>query len=232
MALSFTAGTPYQATASVTTAVVTLPAGLAAGDYTLLVCMLNATTGVITPPAGWTAVLASTQSTFNTSYAHAIYYRKWVSGDTDPTVTCTSGRLAVLPVRVVGADATTFIEVAAAVTQQAAAGTTIVAPTITSTASTLMCCVFGGRSATNGIFPTWTPPGGTTEVGEAGGQAAAATNASGSFNTSAVTPGVASGTRTGTSTQTITGGMGVSFVIKEAAGGAAPGRVRTISRRR
>src|SRR6266496_3467293 len=139
MSLTFTAGTPFEATASVTSGVVTLPAGLADGDYTILMCSLNATTGTITPPAGWTAILASTNATLSTSDVHAIYYRKWVSGDGDPTVTCTNGRLAVLPIRVQGADGTTFIEVAASVTQQGVAGTTIVAPSVTSTASTNAC---------------------------------------------------------------------------------------------
>jgi hypothetical protein len=217
VSLTFTAGTPFEATGSVTSGLVTLPAGLAAGDYTLLVCSLNATTGTITPPAGWTAVLASTNATLSTSDVHAIYFRKWVSGDGNPTVTCTNGRLAVLPVRVQGADPTTFVEVAAALTQQGSAGTTITAPGATSVASSTVCSTFNGRCATNNLIIAWSPPGGTTEVGEADSRSVATqTNAGASFNTTPVTPGVASGTVTGTASQTITGGMGVSFVIKEA----------------
>lgn len=221
MALTFTAETVFEATASVTTSGAMTLGTRVAGDYTLLVCSLNASSGVITAPSGWSAVLASTNATLSTSDVHAIWYKKWVSGDASPTVTCTSGRLAVLPVRVEGADGTTFIEIAATVTQQEVAGNTQEAPTVTSTASTTMCVTFNGRSATNGVFITWTPPGGTSEVGEAGGKSATQTNASASFNTSAITVGVASGTRTGTSSNTVTGGMGCSFVLKEAAGGSS-----------
>jgi hypothetical protein len=216
VALTFTAGTPSQAATSITSATITLPTGLAAGDYTLLVCALNAASGVITPPAGWSELLASTPATLSTSDVCAIYYKAWVSGDTNPVVTCTSGRLAVLPVRVQGADTTTFVEVAATVTQQGTAGTTITAPSATTVASTDVCHVFNGRSATSGTIFSWTAPAGDTLVGQANGQATAATNAGGLMSTTAVAVGGASGTKTSTASATVTGGMGVSWVIKEA----------------
>ena len=213
--LSFVAGTPFEATASVTASdPVAYPTGMTSGDYTILVCALNGSTGTITAPVGWAELLPYTQGVLSTSAVHAIFYRAYASGDTEPVVSCKSGRLAVLPVRVRGADPATLLEVPATVNQQTVAGTTIDAPAVTSTTSNVMCCTFMGRSSSSGIFPTFTPPGGVTEVGEATGQAVGATNAGVSFNISDITPGASSGFKTGTASSTLTGGMGVSFVLK------------------
>lgn len=220
MALIFTGGTPAFSTGSVTTINVPLPTRVE-GDYGVLACALNVSSGAISPPAGWSDILPNTDTTIgSTAGHHAIYYRKWVSGDPDAVdVTCASGRIAVIPVRVQNAHLTSFIEVAASVTQDPVADTSVDAPTITSSVTPVMCYTLMGRNATAGVFITWSPAGGDTEVGEAGSQAAAATNAACSFNTSTITPGTPSGTRTGTSSVTITGGMGVSFVLAQAAEG-------------
>lgn len=222
MAITFTAGTVSEATASVTSTTVTLPAGLQDGDYTIIAFSLNASTGVITTPAGWTDILASTQATASTSCVHAIFYRKWVSGDTDPAVTTTSGRTAATPIRVQGADPTTFVDVAATVTQAAAGATTVVAPTITPASSTLVC-TFQGRHATNGGFltPFANLSATMTAVSEASGKAAAQTNAGHQFAFEVVTPSVATGTRQSDPAVATTGAMGVSFSLNEAASGPA-----------
>src|SRR5215207_1481942 len=108
--VTLTAGSPVESTTSVTGGVVTLPSGLGAGDYTFLFCTMSGASAVITPPAGWSTAFASAQSTVSTALATAVYYRAWQSGDTNPTVTCTSGRLVVQPVKVSGADTSNPIE--------------------------------------------------------------------------------------------------------------------------
>lgn len=217
--VTLTAGTPFQATGSVTSGVVNLPAGLTTGDYTFLFCTLNASSGSITGPAGWSTALASEQSTASTSHVTAIYYRDWQSGDTDPTVTCSSGRLAVLPVQVSGADTSNPIEGTVGSTSQASATTSVDAPSQTSVTSELLVTAHAGRSSTNGVFITWTPPSGMTELGEAGGQAAAATNASIEVAFEIITAGATTGARTATASSTATGSRGVSMLMKAAPGG-------------
>ena len=228
MAITFTAGTSVESTGSVTSTTVTLPAGLAAGDYTIIVASLNASSGVITTPAGWTNILASTNSVNgSTSDALAIFYRKWVSGDTNPAITTSNGRFAATPIRVQGADATTFVDVAATVTQAAAGATTLTAPTITPTSGWLVC-VFNGRNQTNGVFLTpFTGLSGTmTAIAEASGKATAQTNAGHLVAFEAVTPSSATGTRQANPAVATTGAMGVSFSLKEAAAG---GGAQTVS---
>lgn len=217
--VTLTAGTPFEATGSVTSGIVNLPAGLAAGDYTFLFATLNASNGVITGPASWQTAFASAQSTASTSHATAIYYRKWQSGDTDPTVTCTSGRLAVLPVKISGADGTNPIEGTVGSTSQGSATTAVDAPTQISTDSKLLVTAHAGRSATNGVFITWTPDAAMTEVGEAGGQAAAATNASVEVASEIITAGSTTGSRTATASSTATGSRGISMLFKAVSAG-------------
>lgn len=217
--VTLTAGTPFEATGSVTSGIVNLPAGLAAGDYTFLFATLNASNGVITGPASWQTAFASAQSTASTSHATAIYYRKWQSGDTDPTVTCTSGRLAVLPVKISGADGTNPIEGTVGSTSQGSATTAVDAPTQISTDSKLLVTAHAGRSATNGVFITWTPDAVMTEVGEAGGQAAAATNASVEVASEIITAGSTTGSRTATASSTATGSRGISMLFKAVSAG-------------
>lgn len=215
--ITFTAGTPFQPTASVTSGTISLPSGLTNGDYTFLYCTLNATTGVITGPAGWSTALASVQSTASTSHVVAIYYKKWVSGDTDPTVTCTSGRLAVLPVKVSGADGTNPLEGSVGSTSQGAATTSVDAPSQTASTATKLVTMHSGRSASANVFITWTGNAGMTEIGEAGGQSTTQTNASLGVYSESITAG-ATGTRTATASTTATGSRGVSMLFVGASG--------------
>jgi hypothetical protein len=210
-----TAGTPFEATASVTSAAVTLPAGLVAGDYTILIASANGTTPVITPPAGWVALFPSTQSTASTSHAAAVYYRRWVTGDPDPTVTTTSARLAVLPVRVQGADPATFLDTAVASTS-GAASTAITAPGQTPATTGQLFMVAAGRLGSSGTVLTLTAPPGMTEVGEADSRSTTQSNASAALYVEAVTIGADTGTRTATASSSSTGSRGISFVLKGA----------------
>lgn len=219
MALAFTAGTPAVSTGSVTTINVPLVSGTTTDDYTIIAVASNSSSGGVTTPAGWTNILANTNTVTGSTSGHfAIFYRKWQSGDADPvTVTITSGRVAACAIRVRGADLTTFVDTAASVTQDPDNGTTHDAPAITTTASPVLCYAGMMRHATAGTTFTWTGPGGDTELVDCVSTDAAATNAGFAFYTSAVTAGTSTGTRTMTSSQTSTGAMGVSFALAEAA---------------
>lgn len=221
MPLTFTAGTSVESTGSVTSTTVTLPAGLAAGDYTIIVVSLNASSGTITTPSGWTDILPQTNSVNgSTSDCHAIFYRKWVSGDTDPSVTTKSGRVAMTPVRVQGADASTFVDISATVTQTASGATTVTAPTITPTSTTLVC-TFNGRDAANGNFqtPYSNLSASMTSIAEASGKATSQTNAGHLIAYEVVTANSATGTRQADPAQSVEGAMGVSFSLNAAASG-------------
>lgn len=223
MAITFTAGTSVESTASVTSTTVTLPAGLADGDYTIIVASLNASTGFITTPSGWTDILPYTNSANgSTSDTLAIFYRKWVSGDTDPVVATKSGRVAMTPIKVSGADPTTFVDVAGTVTQAASGATTIVAPSITP-ASTSLVCVFNGRHVSSGVYlDPWTNlSADLTKIAEANGRASTATNAGHCIANATVAASVATGTRQADPANATTGAMGVSFSLNVAAAGGS-----------
>jgi hypothetical protein len=215
--ITLTAGTPFEATGSVTESTgLTLPSGLADGDYTILFCCLNSSTGTISPPAGWDETFPDAQSTASTSHVTAIYSRKWQSGDTDPVVTCSSGRLAVLPVKVSGADASTLVEGTVGSTSQASATTSVDAPSQSSTVSKLLVTMHSGRHATAGTIITWTVDAAMTELAEAAGRAVAATNATLVVAQEVITAGSTTGTRTATASDTATGSRGISMLLKSA----------------
>lgn len=218
MAVVFTAGTSVESTASVTATTVTLPAGLAAGDYTIIVVSLNAATGVITTPAGWTNILASTASVNgSTSDELAIFYRAWQSGDTNPSVTTTSGRVAATPIKVSGADPTTFVDVVGTVQQLASGATTLTATSITP-ASSVVCWVVNGRnSATTGVFLTPFSAQTQTQIAEASAKATTAANAGHSFMaTTSATPGAASASASANPAAATTGAMAITFSLNAA----------------
>lgn len=221
MAITFTAGTSVESTASVTSTTVTLPAGLAAGDYTIIVVSLNVSSGSITFPAGWTEILPTTASVNgSTADKLAIAYRKWVSGDTDPVITTASGRVAMTPIKVSGADGTTFVDTAATVSQMPSPTATVTAPSITPASDTLVC-VLNGRDATNGAFqtPYTNLSASMTKIAEASGKAATQTNAGHCIAYEVVTAGAATGTRSADPAQPAEGSMGVSFSLNAASTG-------------
>jgi hypothetical protein len=208
----------------VTSTTVTLPSGLTDGDYTIIFVTLNASSGNITTPSGWTNILPDTNSANgSTSMAHAIFYRKWQSGDGDVAVSTSNGRVAATPVRVQGADGTTFVNTAADLTQAASGAVTITAPSITPS-STVLVCSFAGRDATNGdVLDPWTNlSAGLTKIAEANGRAASQTNAGHCIAYEVVTADSATGTRQADAAQATTGAFGVSFALNEATGGSSP----------
>ena len=214
---SFTAASVYQTTGSETSSQLALDASMNAGDWTILACSLVASSGTIDTPNGWTALSASTTSTASTSHASAVFARKYVSGDADPVVNHTSGRFAAVVVKVIGADPTTFLDVAASIdTSAAVAATTVVAPTKTPTsASAVMVTVHTARTSVNGDVLTWTPPSGMTEIGDTS-STFTGSNASLVVSVVAVGSGVASGTKTATASGATNGATAVSFVVKNA----------------
>jgi hypothetical protein len=229
VALTFTAGTPVESTGSVTSSTVTLPAGVGAGDYTIIIVALNASSGSISTPSGWTNILAST-ATVNGSTAgkFAVFYRKWQSGDGSVAVTTTSGRVGAVAIRVQGADQTTFVDTTSSVSQLASSITVHTAPTLTPTTTNFMC-IFGGRNATNGVFMTpWgSLQSGLTKIAETSGKSTSQTNAGILLTYESVTANSATGTRTASSPATATGSLAFSFSLKEAAG-STPGDVTAV----
>jgi hypothetical protein len=217
MAISFTAGTSVEGTGSSSSTVVTLPSGLAAGDYTIIFISVNASSANITTPSGWTNILADTNTANgSTSAAHAIFYRKWQSGDGNVTVSHSSGRAAATPVKVSGADADSFVNTNGTVTQAASGAVTITAPSITPS-STVLVTSFMGRDAQNGhVLDPWTNlSAGLTKIAEANGRATGQTNAGHCIAYEIVTSGSATGTRQADASQATTGAFGVSFALKE-----------------
>lgn len=228
--LTFTAGTAIETTASVTSTEVPLPSGLEDGDYTIIIFALNVSSGSITTPSGWTDILAST-ATVNGSAACkiAVFYRKWVSGDGNPTVTTNSGRTGAVGIRVQGADQTTFVDQTSSVSQMASGVTTITAPTLTPT-SEWLCCVMGGRRAESNVFvtPFTNLTSGLTMGGEACGKSTA-TNAGVMLGYEQVTADVATGTRSADAAGATTGALAFSFSLNAAAGGGTPGNVSAVT---
>lgn len=228
--IALTPGTPAQSTTTETTITPALPAGLVDGDWVLVVGTSNASGGGFTGiSSGWEVVLANTDSVNGATSLHgAAWARKWVSGDTAPVLTFTSGRAAAVCIRVQNADPTTFLDVAASVTQ--APGSTqesVDAPTLTpvTTGAALVALMFARSSLTN-TFRTFTTPPGMTTAGYCHGNDTTTTNSNEAiFYDSSESAGVATGIRTSALSGTATGAFGASFLIKPAQSGVLSGAV-------
>lgn len=93
--------TPGAWAGSITAVIPDLPATLAAGDRMLLFVGCKPYSATIVEPAGWTRI--GTQQTNGTvangvdtgSVAWTVFYRDWVSGDAAPSVSVTSGNVAL-----------------------------------------------------------------------------------------------------------------------------------------
>lgn len=218
MAVTLFAGTVTEPTASVSSATPALPAGLADGDYTFLFCSLVAATGTITGPVGWTEAVPSTRGVANTSHSFAVFYKKWVSGDANPVVGCTSGRLTVVPVRVVGADLTTPIG-SIAVNNMTATdpNTSVIAPAVTAAAQRLLVSVALARCSTNGAFLTYTAPSGMTTLVQGGSKSTTQSNASAAVFSKVLAAAGDTGAQTAAVTGgTTTGAAGISILFNAA----------------
>jgi alkaline phosphatase D len=215
---TLTVGTPAQSTASVSSINVPLT-GLTftTGDYLLLFCTSNASGGGLAAPAGYSTLLASTDTVNGSTSGHgAVYYKAASAGEAAPTVTLASGRVGVLPIKATGYDTSTLIAVAAAVTQAASGATSVAAPSLTAPADGTLVTVHVGRNGSNGAPPTWTPPSGMTELGEAGGNLTSSTNTSLEVSFQEVTSGTATGSKAATASLATQGAFGASFLLRAA----------------
>lgn len=218
MAIVLTAGTSVESTGSVTSSSVALPA-MIAGDAVLLVVSLNASAGTIDTPTGWSTILGSTDSLNGSTSDHlAVFYDVYTPGDpTSVTVTNTSGRVAITPIRVRGGNTGSLPDVVGSIVQLADGATTLTAPAITPT-STCVLWILNGRSPTAGNFLTPFSTVSATEVAEASGKSTTQTNAGHVIIANvAATAGSSSGTASADPANATSGAMAFTFSL-EAAG--------------
>ena len=112
-----------------TSTTVTLPTGLSAGDYTVIALYVESVTTEtdITTPSGYTDFSPrQVQHTPGNNFRLYVAYRKWQSGDTNPTWghSSNSWYSQGMALRVAGANGTTFLDPSSPSTAQGTATTT------------------------------------------------------------------------------------------------------------
>lgn len=230
--ISAVEGTPFIASASVTSGSISLASmSPQAGDIIVLFVSVTASSGTITGPGGvWNVGAAGFHATSSTSHTHAMFWRAWQSGDTDPTVTCASGRLLIVPIRLRGVNTSTPFE--GGVTTNAggaSAATTIAAPSVTPTNSRFLLIDYAGRIASAGASATYTPQGNTTEISDRSTAVAAASNQSQEVVTRVLADASATGTETTTATQTVDGTSIVTLLQAASTGTNTPQSVDIVA---
>lgn len=214
MPVTLTPGTPVNSL-NATTLAVPLPASLADGDWVLLIFSVNAGTPVITAPSGWTTLVPMTVTASSTAGAGAIFAKKWVSGDSNPSVG-TGGRSAAICIRVRGADPTTLLDVSPVITNPGSTSTSLVAPAITpTTAGTAVVHSFFGRTSSNAATISFTTPTGETDTGYAPGVTTSTNTSNQTFYRTDIASGASSGTSTTTASLTASS-LSISYAIKAA----------------
>jgi hypothetical protein len=195
------------------------PAGTVAGDLMVLSIAARSDTAVITPPAGWTLLLTTTNAT-NTRSKLSTYYK--IAGASEPTsYAWSSGAIEAVAslVSFSGVDATTpFDGVAPLGLANTAATTTQTAPSITpASANDWLVTVHELTSTpcsaafTNG----WTPPTGMTERTDICSRAAASANGMGmEVATLGLTTAVATGTKIATAAANAARGISQAMVLR------------------
>lgn len=170
MAVGIVAGTPKSSTSSGTTLTSVAVPGNTAGDVSVIPVTAVCSTPVISTPSGWSVLVASTEMEHTSSGAHAVFYRRWQSGDPS-TITITisnSGRIAAAPFKLTGTDATSLLEGTASVftdNVDVSAGGTVAAPSKTATDSRFLICTYGLRTtATTGGAVNWDQASDMTEL--------------------------------------------------------------------
>lgn len=220
----------YLATASVTSAVVPLPSTWQAGDIVYIGAALRSSTGSFTGiTAGWSAVAGPVTSVTDASCHGAVYRRVMQAGDTAPTVTCASGRVAASSIAVVSGNNSTPEDVAVAVDANQANGTSIVAPSVTPVNPNSLLLAFNiSTSVTSGAIWTVSPAGGMTELADICTQTGTQTNSAVEIADLNLPGTSATGTKTATASATINPIAATIVVRSSAAGGdatATPGVV-------
>jgi PhoD-like phosphatase len=214
-------GADALSTGSVTSILVPLPSDPVAwqpGDLVLIPATSRASGGGLgAAPTGWSAIVANFESGSNASGHMALYGRIMQAGDTAPTITLASGRVAAKSIAVKDHGLANLGEVIPTNDNNgASASANIVAPSVTPPwASSLLLAFFGATHSTNGTTWQVNPPGGMTEVLDIATSVAAATNAGIAVASEVLSGTTASGTRTGTTASgTSVNATGISVTIR------------------
>jgi len=225
--------TSYASTAATdTSSVVPIPTNAQAGDVHYIFCELTASTGAITTPTGYTAVVPQFDSENSTSAESAVFRKDTTlsGGGGSVTISHSSGRFAAASLAVAGVDTGAFEDVAGASDNgPAGTATAVDAPSLTpANAGTLLLTGHTGRRATVGEAVTYTPPSGMTEEVDVSSAVAAVSNASVEVCSLAVTDTNATGLKTATADLAVSAsGMAVLVRGLEAGGVSANAETAT-----
>ena len=175
----------------------------------------------VTAPAGWTRAVGDFTSASSASAHQAVWYRVMQAGDTAPSVPEPTSRYAWSTVAVQGANTTTPLDVTPATDNNTGvAYPDVRAPSITPvTPGALLLTAHGVRNGTNSATTSFTPPAGTTELGDATSNIAAKSNAAIEVNALTLTDTSATGTKTATAASslgTLVNQCGSAIVVRPA----------------
>lgn len=200
----------------------TLPAGWQPGDTVFLFSQVTVSGSAnATAPAGWTRAVGDFTSAGSTSAHQAVWYRVMQAGDTAPSVPEPASRYAWSTVAVQGANTTTPLDVTPATDNNSGvAYPDVRAPSVTPvTPGALLLTAHGVRNGTNSAATSFTPPAGTTELGDASSNISAKSNAAIEVNALALTDTSATGTKTATAASslgTLVNQCGSAIVVRPA----------------
>jgi len=202
----------------VASASIPLPTGWQPGDLCLIPASSRSTGALGTAPAGWTDVVANFNSANSTSSHTAVYGRILQAGDTDPTITLSSGRLAAQAIAVQDHGLVSLTDLVSATDPNGATeSTSIVAPGLTPADDrSLLLSIHAATESAAGTTWTVTPPAGGTEILDIVSTSGTLTNASLEVATYDLADASAVGARTATATATVSA-SGVSIAVLAAA---------------
>lgn len=174
-----------------------------------------------TAPAGWTQAVGDFTSAGSTSAHQAVWYRVMQAGDGAPSVPEPASRYAWSTVAIQGANTTTPLDVTPATdTNSGVAYPGVRAPSITPvTPGALLLTAHGVRNGTNSATTSFTPPSGSSELGDVTSSVAAKSNAAIEVDSLSLTDTAATGTKTATaasSSGTTINQCGVAIVVRPA----------------
>ena len=204
----------------------TLPAGWQPGDVVYIGWELTATTGTVTTPGGWTAVVAGFAAAGVTNAHSGVLRRVMQTGDTDPVISFTSGRFAAALAALQGADNVTPEDVTPTTDDNTGVTTPSVrAPSITPVTDNCLLLTFHAvRNGTNGVSTAFTPDASETEQADTSSAVAAISNAAIEAATLALGTAAATGTKTATATGSNVSAinmMGSAVAVRAAAAAGA-----------
>lgn len=217
--------TSYASAATEVSAAVPIPSGAVAGDAHYIFCELTASTGAITTPSGYTAVVPQFDSENSTSAESACFRKNTTlsGGGGTVTISFSSGRFAAASLAVKDIDTSVFEDVAGASDNGPATTTASVdAPTLTpANANSLLLTGHTGRNPTPGEAVTYTAPSGMTEEVDVSTSVAAVSEASVEVCSLAVLDTNPTGTKTATASVVVSA-SGMSVLVRGALAGGPP----------